>query len=72
MGFGVPIEVWFKGDLFPYAKSILLSKKMQGRQLFKPDLVSQILSDHRAGLSQNINYIWNLLTLELWFRSYFD
>ncbi len=72
MGFGVPIEQWFRGDLDAYIRSILLSKRLTDRGLFKPEVIEQILNQHQQTKVNYARQIWALLTLELWFREYFD
>ena len=72
MGFGVPLEYWFRRDLQKYTENILLSKKAEERALFRAEEIRWILRQHN---NTNVNYsarIWALLTLELWFREYFD
>lgn len=72
MGFGVPIDTWFRGSLKEYAGKTLLSEKAVRRGLFKKESVKNILTTHAE---TNINFsphIWALLTLELWFEEYFD
>jgi asparagine synthase (glutamine-hydrolysing) len=72
MGFGVPIEDWFRGDLDAYIRSILLSKRSLQRNLFRGEAIEAILSGHQTTKVNFANQIWALLTLELWFREYFD
>lgn len=72
MGFGVPIENWFRGDLDYYMRDILLSDRSLNRGLFKREAVEKILFDHQTTRVNFANQIWALLTLELWFREYFD
>lgn len=72
MGFGIPIERWFKKDLKKYVKNQILSDKAIARGLFKKQEIKRILGAHA---DTNVNYspqIWALLTLELWFKEYFD
>lgn len=72
MGFGVPIDTWFRGSLKEYAGETLLSEKAVRRGLFKKESVKNILTTHAE---TNINFsphIWALLTLELWFEEYFS
>lgn len=72
MGFGVPIEKWFREELKDYVHSTLLSEKAIKRKLFKKEEIKKILDNHN---STTVNYspqIWALLTLELWFEEYFD
>lgn len=71
MGFGVPIDAWFRGELKDYAKEKLLDGQLVKRNLFKKSAIEKILHTHT---STNINFsphIWALLTLELWFEEYF-
>lgn len=72
MGFGVPIEAWFRNDLTKYIRSILLSKNIEKRGLFKRQEIERIIDSHAKTKVNFANQIWALLTLELWFREYFD
>jgi asparagine synthase (glutamine-hydrolysing) len=72
MGFGVPIENWFRGSLDQYIRTILLSERSLKRGLFKRESVENILTNHQRTKVNFANQIWALLTLELWFREYFD
>lgn len=72
MGFGAPIDFWFRGKLKKYAYETLLSDKAVKRGIFKKEAIKNILDAHTR---TKINYayrIWALITLELWFREYFD
>lgn len=71
-GFGVPIGDWFRGDLKKYAEEILLGDKAAGRNIFNRNYIKKILDDHCNTRINYSRYIWALLTLELWFREYFD
>lgn len=71
MGFGVPIDAWFRGELKDYAREKLLDGQLVKRNLFKRDAIEDILHSHT---STDINFsphIWALLTLELWFEEFF-
>lgn len=72
MGFGVPIEDWFRGDLAGYTEDVLLSPKLEQRGLFRREEVRRILYQHKRTKVNFANQIWALLTLELWFQEYFD
>jgi asparagine synthase (glutamine-hydrolysing) len=72
VGFGIPIENWFKGDLKNYAEELLLSDKATDRGFFKKDAVKKILDTHNNTKINFAYHIWALITLELWFREYFD
>jgi asparagine synthase (glutamine-hydrolysing) len=72
MGFGVPIDVWFRGKLKNYAYDLLLSEKSVKRGIFKKESVRKILDTHAKTKISYAYHIWALITLELWFREYFD
>ena len=72
MGFGVPIEHWFRNEMKDYMYSLLLSDKALSRGMFKKDAIKKLLDTH---VNTNINHayrIWALITLELWFQEFFD
>ena len=71
-GFGVPIGVWFRGDLKQYLYSIILSGKAKKRGYFNYDYVKHIIEEHLAGRGYHEHKIWSLLWLELWHRMFID
>ncbi len=71
MGFGVPIDAWFRDELKTYSQDKLLHGELVRRKLFRPEAIQKLLHTHT---STQINYspqIWALLTLELWLEEYF-
>jgi len=72
MGFGIPIHEWFRNELKNYAYKILLSDKAIHRGIFKKEAVKELLDTHCNTHIDHGYRIWALLTLELWFREYFD
>jgi len=72
MGFGVPIDKWFRVELKDYAYQILMSDKCINRGYFKKESVKRILDEHTAGKVNNGARIWSLLNLELWHSMFID
>ncbi|HAT73389.1 MAG: Asparagine synthetase [Candidatus Moranbacteria bacterium GW2011_GWF2_36_839] len=72
MGFGIPIDVWFRAELKNFAYDTLLSEKAINRKLFKKEAVRALLDEHVNTQISHAYRIWALITLELWFREYFD
>ena len=72
MGFGVPIDHWFRNELKDMAYDILLSEKALARGYFRKDAVKRILDEHTSNKWNWQNHIWNLLMLELWHRMFID
>ncbi len=68
MGFGIPINGWFRGELQGMARETLLSPRARERDLFNPKAVERLISDHGAGREAHGYRLWALLCLELWFR----
>jgi asparagine synthase (glutamine-hydrolysing) len=67
MGFGIPINQWFAGDLQPMTRDVLLSKTARARGFFKPAAVERLIDDHVSGRELHGYRLWALLCLELWF-----
>jgi asparagine synthase (glutamine-hydrolysing) len=72
MGFGVPIDHWFRNELRDMAYDVILSEKAISRGYFKKESIKKILNEHTSGRWNWQNQIWNLLMLELWHRMFID
>ena len=72
MGFCVPIGYWLRGELQPFLRATLLSKKALSRDLFKPDAVKHLIELHARGERDYSRRLWTLLVLELWFQRFID
>ena len=72
MGFGCPIDHWFRADIKEFAYDTLLSESFRARGLFRPDYVKDILDQHCSGAARHDTRLWALLNLELWYRMWID
>lgn len=72
MGFGVPIDHWFRNELKSLVHDVLLSDTCLGRGLLMPDQVRELVEQHTSGKFDHAYRLWNLLCLELWQRMYLD
>jgi asparagine synthase (glutamine-hydrolysing) len=72
MGFGVPIDHWFRTDLKSFAYDMLLSASARQRGLVREDYVRLMLDEHCSGVRMHHTRLWALLMLELWFRMWID
>lgn len=70
-GFALPVDRWMRDDLREMAHDLLLSRQCAGRGLFDMREVEGLLAAHDRGESRGLS-IWNLLVLELWFRTFVD
>ena len=72
MGFGVPLDRWFRGELRSELRAVLLDPVSLGRGLFQPDAVTTLVDEHVEGRRDHSQRLWTLLMLELWFRNHID
>ena len=49
MGFGVPIDRWFRGELKDELRAVLLDPVALGRGLFRPEAVATLVDEHIEG-----------------------
>lgn len=71
-GFPVPIETWFRNELYEDIREILLDRRTLDRNYFRPAYVVNMLTTHKSGSENLSRRIMSLLTLELWHRRYVD
>ena len=72
MGFGVPLDHWFRSDLREMVPDLLLSGPGVKRGLFDTSLVQRMVQEHASGTAAWQDQLWNLLMLEHWFRTFVD
>jgi len=72
MGFGVPLDHWFRGPLASFAREVLLDRRTLGRGMFRPEAVRGLVEAHLSGRFDHSYRLWALLVLELWQRRWVD
>ncbi len=72
MGFGVPIDRWFRGELKDELRAVLLDPVALNRGLFRPEAVESLIDEHLTSRRDHAYRLWALLMLELWFRHQMD
>jgi asparagine synthase (glutamine-hydrolysing) len=71
-GLGVPLAAWFRGELRPLARELLLGEQARSRGWFRTAAVERLLDEHAAGRADNGHRLWTLVMLELWQRAHVD
>jgi asparagine synthase (glutamine-hydrolysing) len=71
-GFAIPKDRWFRKELRGAAEEILLDKKTLSRGYFSEKTTRAFLQDHLKGKRDYSNWIWCLIVLEMWFRTFID
>ncbi|MDR1052601.1 MAG: asparagine synthase (glutamine-hydrolyzing) [Planctomycetaceae bacterium] len=69
MGFGVPIDHWFRNELKDKVQDTLMDKKCTTRGYFKKNYIKQLLNEHLNNQFDHAYRIWNLFVLELWIQN---
>ena len=72
MGFGVPLDRWFRGTLRDELRATLLDPRTLARGLFRLEAVAKLIDDHLQGRQDHAYRLWALVMLELWFRHHLD
>lgn len=72
MGFGVPLDSWFRNELKPLLFEVLLDQKSLDRGWFRPEAVRRLVDEHVAAKWDHSYRLWNLLILELWQQTFVD
>jgi len=70
--FGAPIRSWISNDLRGMTDDLLSESNIRKRGFLSYPFVKKLIEDDRNGISDNAYQIYQLLTLELWFREYLD
>jgi len=68
MGFGVPLDHWFRGPLAGLTREVLLDRRALDRGIFRSETVTRLIDEHLTGQFDHAYRLWALLVLELWQR----
>jgi asparagine synthase (glutamine-hydrolysing) len=71
-GFGVPLGVWFRGNLQELFADTLLSENSLRRGYFQPRFVRRLVNEHLTGQRDHTLQLWQLIILEKWHQHYVD
>ena len=66
MGFGVPIEDWFRGELKEMLLDYLSPERLTKEGLFDHNLVEEKIKEHLSGKANHQYRLWALLMWEMW------
>jgi asparagine synthase (glutamine-hydrolysing) len=66
--FGAPLRAWVRNDLRELIGDVLVSGELVDLGLVRKQPLLQLIADERAGRADNAKQIWQLLSMELWYR----
>ncbi len=70
MGFGTPIDTWFREDLKAYTQSILFNCDKGLSDIFDAEKVKQVWQEHQSGKHQHGIVLWSMLMYQMWYNRY--
>jgi asparagine synthase (glutamine-hydrolysing) len=70
MGFGVPLDRWFRAELKAMASDLLLSPQAHCHAFLAPQAIARLWDDHQKGVFDHSARLWALLMLEEWLRQW--
>jgi asparagine synthase (glutamine-hydrolysing) len=68
MGFGVPLDHWFRHELRELTRDTLLSESARCRQFFRPEAMQKLVSEHEQRYFDHSARLWALVMLETWLK----
>jgi asparagine synthase (glutamine-hydrolysing) len=66
--FGAPLRAWVTNDLREMTDDLLLGGELVGTGLLRREPLTRMVVEQRAGRRDWSKQVWQLLTLELWYR----
>jgi asparagine synthase (glutamine-hydrolysing) len=70
MGFGVPLDHWFRGELKELAYDLLLSASAHCHAIFRPEAIRDLWDAHQQRRTDQSNRLWALVMLEAWLKEW--
>lgn len=70
--FGAPLRAWVTNDLGPLIDDVLLAGRLVTSGVLRPGPLRRMVSDQRSGRADRSKQLWQLLSMELWYRGALD
>jgi asparagine synthase (glutamine-hydrolysing) len=66
--FSVPLRAWVRNDLQEVIRDVLVDGELTGSGMIRRQPLLRLIQDEQGGREDRAMQIWQLLTLELWYR----
>lgn len=70
MGFGVPIQEWFKDELKEYFLHYLDEQRLEREGIFNAKEVVRLRDKYLNGEKQIVDNLWSILMFEMWYEKW--
>ncbi len=67
--FSAPLRAWVRNDLREVINDVLVNGELTGAGMIQPAALNRLIEAERAGREDNAKQIWQLLSMELWYRN---
>jgi len=67
--FSAPLRAWVRNDLRNVINDVLVNGELTGAGMIQPAALNRLIEAERAGREDNAKQIWQLLSMELWYRN---
>jgi len=67
--FSAPLRAWVRTDLGELIQDVLVRGELVGSGMLRRQVLGDLIADDQAGRQDRSKQIWQLLTLELWYRN---
>jgi len=67
--FSAPLRAWVRNDLRQVIDDVLVGGELVGSGMIRSGALRRLIDDEQAGREDRAKQIWQLLTLELWYRN---
>ncbi|WP_323100906.1 asparagine synthase (glutamine-hydrolyzing) [Intrasporangium sp. YIM S08009] len=67
--FGAPLRAWVAKDLRELVDDVLVGGELVGSGFLRREPLRRLVEDQRTGRRDEAKQVWQLLTLELWYRN---
>ncbi|WP_319762401.1 asparagine synthase (glutamine-hydrolyzing) [Maridesulfovibrio sp.] len=69
-GFSGPDASWFRGESLKYVQDFLLSREARVWEYLDYSTGTELVNEHLSGVENRRLFIWSLLSIEWWLRTY--
>jgi asparagine synthase (glutamine-hydrolysing) len=66
--FGAPLRAWVRNDLRALIGDVLVGGELTQLGMLRKEQVNRLIADEQAGREDYAKQIWQLLSMELWYR----
>jgi len=71
-GFATPMDEWLRNGFSNEVKNILMGKDSFVLNIFQKQAIQNLIDDHESKMQNNMRKLYSLLSLEVWYKNFFE